>query len=146
MDGNPRLRKRSRPVEEITPKILELLDDMAQTMKHADGAGLAAVQVGILRRVVVIDAGTGLIELINPVVVETSGVQEFHEGCLSIPGKQGLTHRPARVCVKAQDRNGNPITVEGTELLAVALCHETDHLDGKLYTDIAEGDLWEVAP
>lgn len=141
--GEDTLRKISRPVTVFDKKLWNLLDDMVETMHDAMGVGLAAPQVGILRRVAVIDVGEGPIELINPVVVETSGSQAFEEGCLSVPGKRGLTHRPTRTVVDAQDRFGNPIHIEGEELLAVALVHEIDHLDGKIYVDIVEGELME---
>ena len=129
------LRKKSREVTEITPRIKTLLDDMVETMRAANGCGLAAVQVGVLRRVVVIETEEGLFELINPVIVKTSGTQESAEGCLSIPGKWGMTKRPQCVTVRALDREGNEIEVTGFDLLAKALCHEIDHLDGIIYTD-----------
>ena len=129
------LRKKSREVTEITPRIKTLLDDMVETMRAANGCGLAAVQVGVLRRVVVIETEAGLFELINPVIVKTSGTQESAEGCLSLPGKWGMTKRPQCVTVRALDREGNEIEVTGFDLLAKALCHEIDHLDGIIYTD-----------
>lgn len=135
------LRKKSKEVKEITPSVLTLLDDMAETMYEANGVGLAAPQVGILKRIVVIDIGEGLIELINPVVVETKGSQIGSEGCLSIPGASAEVDRPEYVKVEALNRNGEKIVVEGTELTAVALCHETDHLDGVLYIDKAIGEI-----
>lgn len=141
---NPTLRKISRTVTEFDSRLWELVKDMKQTLAHAQGAGLAAPQVGILRRVFVIDVGEGAFELVNPVIVERSGVQDCTEGCLSVPGKRGRTRRPQRVAVEAQDRRGRPVKIEGEGLLAQALCHELDHLDGKLYVDIAEGPLWEV--
>ncbi len=135
-DGDPLLRKVSRPVEEITPRIKTLLDDMIDTMHRAKGCGLAAVQVGVLRRVVVIEDENGRIyELINPKIVAYSGSQEAAEGCLSIPGTWGLTRRPAHVTVRALDRNGKEVEYRGKGLLARAFCHELDHLDGKLFTD-----------
>ncbi|WP_394355738.1 peptide deformylase [Caldicoprobacter guelmensis] len=138
------LRKKSKPVEKIDKRVLELLDDMAETMRHADGVGLAAPQVGILRRVVVIDVGEGLIELINPEIVESSGEQRGAEGCLSIPGIRGEVIRPERVKVKALNREGEQIEVTGTGLLARALCHEIDHLDGILFIDkVVPGTLVE---
>ena len=146
LKGDEILRKKCKEVKEITPKITTLLDDMADTMYQANGVGLAAPQVGILKRVVVIDTGEGLIEMINPVVVETKGAVVGDEGCLSLPGKTAQVERPECVKVEALDRNGEKIVVEGTELLAVALCHETDHLDGILYTDKALPDtetIWE---
>lgn len=136
--GDDILRKRCRPVDEITPKILTLLDDMAETMRAAEGVGLAAPQVGVLRRVVVIEVEEGkLIELINPRIIAYSGEQIGQEGCLSVPGKWGTTKRPMHVTVRALDRHGKEFDITGSELLAKAFCHEIDHLDGKLYTDIA---------
>ena len=132
---DPVLRKTSRPVEEINSRILRLLDDMQDTLKKAQGVGLAAPQVGVLRRVVVIDDGEKLVELINPVLVEQCGEQEEVEGCLSIPQQWGYTKRPAKVVCEALDRNGNTFRIEGTDLLARCLCHETDHLDGVVFTD-----------
>lgn len=129
------LRKKSREVTEITPRILTLIDDMVETMRAANGCGLAAVQVGVLRRIVVIETEEGLFELINPVIVSSSGEQEGVEGCLSIPNEWGLTKRPETVTVRALDRNGKTIEVTGSGLLAKAFCHEIDHLDGELYTD-----------
>ena len=131
------LRKVSRPVTEITPRIHTLLDDMIDTMHEADGCGLAAVQVGVLRRVVVIETEPGEIhELINPEIISRRGKQEEAEGCLSLPGAAGITRRPMTVTVRAQDRNGEWFELTGSGLLARAICHETDHLDGKLYTDV----------
>lgn len=135
--GDPLIRKISRPVEEITPRILTLLDDMTETMRAAGGCGLAAVQVGVLRRVVVIEVEEGnVIELINPKIVAYAGEQEDAEGCLSNPGNYGIVRRPAAVTVRALDRNGKEFELNGKELLARAICHECDHLDGKIYTDI----------
>ena len=136
--GDDVLRKKCRPVEEITPKILRLLDDMAETMRQANGVGLAAPQVGILRRIVVIEVEEGnLIELINPKIIAYAGEQEGSEGCLSVPNKWGTVKRPMHVTVRALNRYGEEFEVTGSELLARALCHELDHLDGKLYIDIA---------
>jgi peptide deformylase len=132
-EGDETLVKKSREVGEITPKILTLLDDMKETMYSANGVGLAAPQVGVLRRIALIDAGDGLLELINPVILEQEGEQEEIEGCLSIPGVHGIVVRPARVVVEALDRNGKLQRYEGTELLARAFCHEIDHLDGILF-------------
>ncbi len=132
------LRKKCRPVDKITPRILTLLDDMKETMYRANGVGLAAPQVGILRRIVVIDVGEGIIELINPEIVSAEGSQTDREGCLSVPDECGIVTRPMVVTVKALDRNGKEIVITGEELLARAFCHEIDHLDGRLYTDIAE--------
>lgn len=138
-DDDPILRRVSREVDAITPRIITLLDDMKDTLKKANGAGLAAPQVGVLRRVVLIETEKGkLYEMINPVIIERSEeLQHEVEGCLSIPNRWGITERPAKVTVKAMDRNGNYYTVTGTGLLARAICHETDHLDGILYTDKA---------
>ena len=136
--GDDVLRKKCRPVEEITPKILRLLDDMAETMRDANGVGLAAPQVGILRRIVVIEVEEGnLIELINPKIIAYAGEQDGTEGCLSVPGKWGMVKRPMHVTVRATNRHGEEFELTGSELLARAICHELDHLDGKLYIDVA---------
>ena len=132
---NETLRKKSREVEKIDERILTLLDDMAETMYAANGVGLAAPQVGVLKKVVVIDVGDGLIELINPVITYKKGEQINAEGCLSVPGKSGTVSRPEKVMVRALNRNGEEINIEGTGLLAIALCHEIDHLSGTIYTD-----------
>ena len=129
------LRKHARRVDKFDKRLRTLLDDMADTMYKADGVGLAAPQVGILKRVVVIDVGDGLIELVNPEIVAAEGKVEGPEGCLSVPGRRGMVERPERVTVTAQNRDGKPIQIEATELLAVCLCHEIDHLDGVLYVD-----------
>ncbi len=135
--GDPLLRKVSRPVDEITPRILTLLDDMRETMRAAEGCGLAAVQVGVLRRIAVIEVEEGTVyELINPKIVAFAGEQQEQEGCLSNPGNAGITKRPKAVTVRALDRNGKEFELRGTDLLARAICHECDHLDGKLYTDV----------
>ena len=140
--GDPLLRKVSRPVDQITPRILTLLDDMTETMRKHDGCGLAAVQVGVLRRVVVIETEPGTVhELINPRIVAASGEQNGQEGCLSIPGRWGITKRPAHVTVQAMNRNGEIFEVSGSDLLARALCHELDHLDGKLFLDCTIEEL-----
>lgn len=131
------LRKKSRPIVEFNEKLWQLLDDMAQTMYSADGVGLAAVQVGVLRQIVVIDAGEGLFEIINPEIIEQSGSQTGSEGCLSSPDEYGTVTRPMDVKVKALDRNGKPYIIVGSELLARALCHEIDHLQGVLFKDLA---------
>ncbi len=137
--GDPVLRKVCRPVEEINSRVLTLLDDMAETMREADGCGLAAPQVGILRRIVVIETEeSGLIELINPKIIAKAGEQKEVEGCLSLPGKSGITTRPMHVTVRATNRHGEQFDISGSGLLARAFCHELDHLDGKLYIDIAE--------
>ncbi len=136
--GDPILRKKSRPVEKFDERLHTLLDDMRETMYEQNGVGLAAVQVGVLRRVVVMDCSTdksGYLELINPEIIETEGEQCEQEGCLSLPGKTGITKRPAEVKVKALDRNGNWCVYKGTELKARCFCHEIDHLDGILFTD-----------
>lgn len=131
------LRKVSRPVEEITPRICTLIDDMIDTMRDAEGCGLAAVQVGVLRRICVIEVEDGKVyELINPKIIAFAGEQEEREGCLSNPGSYGVTKRPRAVTVRATDRHGNEYELNGTDLLARAICHECDHLDGKLYTDV----------
>ena len=142
--GDPLLRKASRPVEEITPRICTLIDDMIDTMRDAGGCGLAAVQVGVLRRICVIEVEEGKVyELINPKIVAFAGEQEEQEGCLSNPGNYGVTKRPKAVTVRATDRNGNEYELNGTDLLARAICHECDHLDGKLYTDVQIEELAE---
>ena len=137
-DTDPTLRKTSREVTDITPRILTLLDDMKETMRAANGCGLAAVQVGVLRRIVVIETEeSGYIELINPKIVAYSGRQQEAEGCLSVPGRWGITDRPMHVTVKALNRHGEEVTYTGKDLLARAFCHELDHLDGTLFTDKA---------
>ena len=136
--GDESLNKPSKPVTAFNERLWNLLDDMAETMYNANGVGLAAIQIGIFRRVVVIDIGEGLIELINPEITATYGSQSGPEGCLSVPGKQGEVTRPMKVTVKAQDRNGKPFEITGEEFMARALCHEIDHLDGHLYTEIAK--------
>ena len=142
--GDPMLRKVSRPVEEITPRILTLLDDMTETMREAGGCGLAAVQVGVLRRVVVIEIEDGQVyELINPKIVAYAGEQQEQEGCLSNPGAYGITKRPKAVTVRALDRYGKEFELNGTDLMARAICHECDHLDGRLYTDVQIKELKE---
>ncbi len=138
-EGDEALRKKSRPVDKITDRTKTLLDDMLETMRDADGVGLAAPQVGVLRRIVVIEVTPGeVLELINPEIIYSSGSQTGIEGCLSIPGKNGVCTRPSYVKVRALDRNGVMREYEGTDLLARCFCHETDHLDGILYTDIAD--------
>lgn len=144
VEGDPVLTKKSRPVEEMTPKISELITDMLDTMYDAMGVGLAAPQVGILKRIVVIDVGEGPIVLINPEILETSGEQTGDEGCLSVPGMAGQVTRPNYVKVKALDVNMEEVVYEGEELLARAFCHEIDHLDGKMYTALVEGELHKV--
>ncbi len=133
---DPFLRKTSRPQTKFDERLFELLDDMAETMRQAGGVGLAAPQVGILRRVVVIETEPGnLIELINPEIIETRDPAEGPEGCLSFPGQWGITIRPTYAKVRALDRNGNEFEMEGNDLLAKAFCHEIDHLDGKVFVD-----------
>ena len=144
IDGDDILRKKCRPITEMTPKIQELIDDMLETMYEAEGVGLAAPQVGILKRLVVIDVGEGPIVLINPEIVEKSGEQTGMEGCLSLPGKAGEVTRPNHVVCKAFNEDMEEITVEGEELLARAICHELDHLDGILYKDLAKNGLVDV--
>ena len=144
VEGDPVLTKISRPVDKMTPRIHDLIADMLDTMYEAMGVGLAAPQVGILKRVVVIDVGDGPIILINPEIIEKSGEQTGEEGCLSLPGKVGTVTRPNYVKCRAYDENMEQFEVEGTELLARAICHELDHLDGILYRDHAEGGLREV--
>ena len=134
--GDPVLRKKSRVVEKFDSKLSDLIDDMIQTMNNAEGVGLAAVQVGILKRVVIVDVGEGPIELVNPEIIEESKEKQITpEGCLSLPGQSGNTVRPMTVKVKAQDRNGKWYIHKGTGLKAKAFCHEIDHLDGVLYID-----------
>ncbi len=140
--GDPVLTKKSRPVENFDEKLFMILDDMKDTLYKAQGAGLAAVQVGILRRIVVMDCGDGYLELINPEIVERSEeVQHETEGCLSLPGKYGVTERPKSVIVKAQNREGKWCLYKGEDLKARCFCHELDHLDGILYTSHLVGEL-----
>ncbi len=142
-EGDAALHKVSRPVTQFNARLHQLLDDMVETLHDANGAGLAAPQVGVLRRVVVVDTGEGVIELINPEIVAESGEQTGLEGCLSVPGKFGIVTRPERVTVRAQDRNGNWFEREGEEQTARCFCHELDHLDGHLYTEKVERYLTE---
>lgn len=135
------LRDVCREVKEVTPKVVQLIDDMLDTMYEAGGVGLAAPQVGILRRIVVIDVGEGPIVMINPKILETDGSQTGSEGCLSVPGKNGTVTRPMYVKAEFYDEEMNRCIIEGEELLARAICHELDHLDGKLYVDLVEGKL-----
>lgn len=142
IQGDPILTKKCRKIEKMTPKIQELIQDMFDTMYDAYGVGLAAPQVGILKQVVVIDTtGEAPHVLINPEIIETSGSQTGDEGCLSLPGMSGTVTRPNYVKVKALNENMEEIILEGTELLARAICHETDHLYGKMYTELVEGEL-----
>lgn len=135
---DPALHKVCRPVDKFDGRLHKLLDDMKQTLDDAAGVGLAAPQVGILRRVVVVDTGKEVLELVNPELLETDGEQEGAEGCLSIPGKYGLVKRPYYAKVRAQDRDGNWFEAEGEELTARCFCHEIDHLDGIIYTEVME--------
>ena len=140
--GDEALRKKCRPVEEITPQIITLIDDMIETMRRANGCGLAAPQVGVLRRVAVIEVEEGKVyELINPKIIAFAGEQQENEGCLSNPGKYGITKRPKAVTVRALNRLGEEYELRGVDLLARAICHECDHLDGKLYTDVQIREL-----
>lgn len=137
LDDEEALRRKSRPLDGVNDRTRTLLDDLYETMQEAGGVGLAAPQVGVLRRVVVIDVGEGRIDLVNPEIIAAEGEQEDREGCLSVPEECGIVKRPMKVTVKALDRNGKPFTITGEELLARALCHEIDHLDGVLYVDKA---------
>ena len=137
-EGDETLRKKCRKVDEITPRILTLLDDMHDTLEKAQGVGLAAPQVGILRRIVIVEIDDKRYEMINPEIIETKGKQDEIEACLSVPEKYGLVRRPAKVKVRATDRNGNVYEVEGEGLMARCFCHELDHLDGILYIDKAK--------
>ena len=149
LEGDPLLRKTSRPVEEITPRIIKLLDDMANTMYYGGrGIGIAAPQVGVLRRVFIVDVGDehGLIEFINPEILEVSGSQTDNEGCLSVPGKTCEVERPSHIKVKAMDRNGNEFELEADDLLARCICHENDHLNGILFIDKSvDGKIYNTA-
>ena len=143
--GDPILEKVCKEIKEVTPRIKELIEDMLETMYDANGVGLAAPQVGVLKRIVVIDVtGEDPIVLINPRILETSGEQTGGEGCLSLPGKSGTVTRPNYVKVKAYDRDMKPFEIEGTELLARAFCHEIDQLDGHMYVEKVEGELTDV--
>lgn len=143
--GEEVLTKTCKEVKEMTPRTQQLIEDMIETMYEANGVGLAAPQVGILKRIVVIDTtGEELYVLINPRIIEMSGEQTGYEGCLSVPGKTGLVTRPNYVKVRALDENMQPFELEGTELLARAICHEVDHLDGHLYVEKVEGELLDT--
>ncbi|MCR4999474.1 MAG: peptide deformylase [Lachnospiraceae bacterium] len=144
IQGDPVLTKECRPVEKMTPRLELLIEDMLDTMYDANGVGLAAPQVGVLRRIVVIDVGEGPIVMINPEILETSGEQTGSEGCLSVPGKAGTVTRPNYVKAKALNENMEEFIIEGEELLARAICHELDHLDGHMYTELVEGPLQDV--
>lgn len=142
-DKDPALHKTCRPVEKFDGRLHRLIDDMRDTLVEANGVGLAAPQVGILRRVVIVDTGEEILELVNPTMLETSGEQEGAEGCLSVPGKYGLVKRPNFAKVRAQDRYGDWFEAEGEELIARCFCHELDHLDGIVYTEVMERFLTE---
>lgn len=144
LQGDPVLNKVCREVKEITPKLQVLIEDMLDTMYEAGGVGLAAPQVGILRRIVTIDIGDGPIIMINPKLISSDGEQTDGEGCLSLPGKAGKVTRPNHVIARAFDENMEEYEIEATELLARAICHELDHLEGHMYTELVEGDLYEV--
>ena len=143
-EGDPILNKKCREVKEMTPRLQELAQDLLDTMYEENGVGLAAPQVGVLRRIAVIDVGEGPWVFVNPRIVETEGEQVGDEGCLSVPGMAGCVRRPMRVVAEAFDYNMEPFTVEGEGLFARAMCHEFDHLDGHLYTEIVEGELHEA--
>ena len=142
-DKDPALHKVCKPVENFDAKLHKLLDDMRDTLIDSQGVGLAAPQIGILRRVVLVDTGDEILELVNPVLLETDGEQEGPEGCLSVPGKYGLVKRPYYAKVRAQDRFGDWYEAEGEELIGRCFCHELDHLDGILYTEVMERFLTE---
>lgn len=144
VEGDAVLAKVCKEVKEITPRISDLIDDMIETMYEANGVGLAAPQVGILKRIVVIDVGEGPIVMINPRIIEQSGEQTGDEGCLSVPGKAGIVTRPNYVKARFFDEEMNECEIEGEELLARAICHELDHLDGHLYVEKVEGGLHDV--
>lgn len=144
IQGDAVLEKNCREIKEITPKITELIDDMFETMYESMGVGLAAPQVGVLKRLFVIDVGEGPLVFINPTIIEVDGEQTGEEGCLSVPGKCGIVTRPNYVKVKAFDRNMQEFEVEGTELFARAICHENDHLNGNLYLGKVEGELMDT--
>ena len=145
--GDPILGKTCKAVKEVTERTLELIDDMFETMYETNGVGLAAPQGGILKRIVVIDTtGEDPILMINPRIIETSGEQTGYEGCLSVPGKSGMVTRPNYVKAVSYNENMEEFTIEGTELMARAICHELDHLDGHLYTELVEGPLVDVEP
>ncbi len=144
IQGDPVLEKKCREITEMTPKLAELIDDMRDTRNAANGVGLAAPQVGILKRIVGIDKGEGPVVMINPVIIEASGEQTGDEGCLSLPGKAGCVTRPNYVKARAFDENMEEYEIEGTELMARAICHELDHLDGHMYTEKVQGPLHDT--
>ncbi len=141
--GDPKLREVSKDVKKFDIRLHKLLDDMAQTMKQQDGVGLAAPQIGVLRRVAVVDIldGEGVREFVNPVLLNEEGEQQGQEGCLSVPGRAGIVTRPQKLTVKAKDRHGKDFTLEAEDFLARAICHEYDHLNGRLYVDIMDKEL-----
>ncbi len=141
--GDDKLRKVCKPVEKFNKRLQMLLDDMADTMYDAEGVGLAGPQVGILRRVCVIDIGEGLFKMVNPVIVERDGEQSGPEGCLSVPGRSGIVTRPNQVTIQYQDENGEPVTLHASEFFARAICHELDHLDGVLYIDKMDEEIFD---
>lgn len=143
-EGDPILRKKCREITEVNDRIRELAEDMLDTMYEANGVGLAAPQVGVLKRMVIIDIGDGPVVMINPVILESSGSQTGQEGCLSIPGKAGIVTRPNYIKAKAYNLEMEEFIIEGEELMARAICHEVGHLDGDLYIDHVEGDMMEV--
>ncbi len=144
IQGDAVLQKKCREVAEMTPRVKELIGDMLDTMYDAKGVGLAAPQVGVLKRICVVDIGDGPIVMINPAILESDGEQTGDEGCLSLPGKAGTVTRPNHVVVKARDESMEEREIEATELLARAICHEIDHLDGHMYTELVEGPLRDV--
>lgn len=144
VDKDEILRKKSKEVKSFDQKLWTLLEDMKETMYRAEGVGLAAVQIGILKRIFIVDIGEGPVEFINPEILETGGEQFGEEGCLSVPNKYGNVRRPDKVKMRAQDRHGNFFEIEGQGFMARAMLHEYDHLEGRLYVDLVEGDLLEV--
>ncbi len=144
LDGDPILRKKAKPVKELTPRLKQLIEDMKDTMREEMGVGLAAPQVGVLKRIVVVDIGEGPVVLINPEIIWADGSQTGDEGCLSLPGKIGVVTRPEQVRVRAWNEAMEEFEIEGEALLARALCHELDHLEGVLYKDLAEGELRDI--
>ncbi len=144
MLGDEILTKTCREVKSMTPRMQELIDDMLETMYHAEGVGLAAPQGGVLRRIVVIDIGDGPLIMVNPVILETEGEQTGDEGCLSLPGKAGQVTRPNHIKAKYFDENMEEYEIEAEELLARAICHEVDHLDGHMYVELVEGEIHDV--
>lgn len=142
IQGDPVLEKKCKEVKEVTPRIKELIEDMLETMYEQNGVGLAAPQVGVLKRIVTIDIGEGPVVFINPRILESDGEQTGYEGCLSLPGKSGKVTRPNWVKVRAYDEDMQEFELEGEELMARAICHECDHLEGKMYTELVEGPIY----